>query len=129
MVRRGGRWSTAQRSFRTNVTDARRVLLLSTTTGYQLRSFGESADRLGIELVLATDRCDHLDDPWWHSDGSHPRAIVVEPEPVLMARVAVFRAWLKRRPERAIAVVGHGTFLNRLTGHLFQNCELLSIEL
>ncbi|HSE77867.1 MAG TPA: histidine phosphatase family protein [Alphaproteobacteria bacterium] len=71
----------------------------------------------------------HLDDPWWHSDGSHPRAIVVEPEPVLMARVAAFRAWLKRRPERVIAVVGHGTFLNRLTGHLFQNCELLSIDL
>lgn len=70
---------------------------------------------------------DHLDDPWWHSDGSHPRAIVVEPEPVLMARVAAFRAWLKRRPERAIAVVGHGTFLNRLTGHTFQNCEMLSI--
>jgi biotin carboxylase len=42
----------------------RRVLLLSTTTGYQLRSFGESAERLGIELLLATDRCDHLDDPW-----------------------------------------------------------------
>ena len=41
-----------------------RVLLLSTTTGYQLRSFGESAERLGIELLLATDRCDHLDDPW-----------------------------------------------------------------
>ncbi len=41
-----------------------RVLLLSTTTGYQLRSFGESAARLGIELVLATDRCHHLDDPW-----------------------------------------------------------------
>ena len=44
--------------------DARRVLLLSTTTGYQLRSFGESAERLGIELLLGTDRCHHLDDPW-----------------------------------------------------------------
>jgi biotin carboxylase len=41
-----------------------RVLLLSTTTGYQLRSFGDSAERLGLELLLATDRCDHLDDPW-----------------------------------------------------------------
>lgn len=41
-----------------------RILLLSTTTGYQLRSFGESAERLGIELLLATDRCHHLDDPW-----------------------------------------------------------------
>jgi biotin carboxylase len=37
---------------------------LSTTTGYQLRSFGDGAARLGIELVLATDRCHHLDDPW-----------------------------------------------------------------
>ena len=41
-----------------------RVLLLSTTTGYQLRSFTESAERLGIELMLATDRCHQLDDPW-----------------------------------------------------------------
>jgi len=41
-----------------------RILLLSTTTGYQLRSFTDSAERLGIELVLATDRCHHLEDPW-----------------------------------------------------------------
>jgi hypothetical protein len=41
-----------------------RVLVLSTTTGYQLRSFTESAERLGIELVLGTDRCHHLEDPW-----------------------------------------------------------------
>ncbi|MBA3296030.1 MAG: ATP-grasp domain-containing protein [Acidobacteria bacterium] len=41
-----------------------RVLLLSTTTGYQLRSFGEAAERLGVELTLATDRCHQLDDPW-----------------------------------------------------------------
>ncbi|HXH34985.1 MAG TPA: hypothetical protein VNJ54_11300, partial [Plantibacter sp.] len=41
-----------------------RVLLLSTTTGYQLRSFSEAAERLGIELALATDRCHLLDDPW-----------------------------------------------------------------
>ena len=47
-----------------------RILLLSTTTGYQLRSFGESAARLGIELTLATDRCNHLEDPW--RDGAIP---------------------------------------------------------
>ena len=41
-----------------------RLLLLSTTTGYQLRAFGEAAARLGIELVFATDRCHTLDDPW-----------------------------------------------------------------
>jgi biotin carboxylase len=42
----------------------RRVLILSTTTGYQLRSFDEAAARLGISLVFATDRCHQLDDPW-----------------------------------------------------------------
>jgi biotin carboxylase len=42
----------------------RRILVLSTTTGYQLRSFGESAARAGIELMFGTDRCHHLDDPW-----------------------------------------------------------------
>ncbi len=41
-----------------------RVLVLSTTTGYQLRSFGEAASELGVELIFATDRCHTLDDPW-----------------------------------------------------------------
>jgi biotin carboxylase len=41
-----------------------RVLLIATTTGYQTRSFGEAAERLGIEVTLATDRCKTLDDPW-----------------------------------------------------------------
>ena len=41
-----------------------RVLLFATTTGYQTRAFGDAADRLGVELVFATDRCHMLDDPW-----------------------------------------------------------------
>jgi biotin carboxylase len=41
-----------------------RVLVLSTTTGYQLRSFGDAAEKLGIDLMFATDRCHTLDDPW-----------------------------------------------------------------
>jgi biotin carboxylase len=43
----------------------KRVLLLATTTGYQIRAFGEAADTLGVRLVFASDRCDRLDDPWW----------------------------------------------------------------
>ena len=42
----------------------RRVLLLATTTGYQTRAFGDAAERLGVDLVFATDRCNVLDDPW-----------------------------------------------------------------
>jgi formate-dependent phosphoribosylglycinamide formyltransferase (GAR transformylase) len=48
----------------------RRVLLIATTTGYQTRAFGEAADRIGVELVFATDRCHWLDDPW--RDGAIP---------------------------------------------------------
>ena len=43
----------------------KRVLLVATTTGYQIRSFGEAAEALGVRLVFASDRCDQLDDPWW----------------------------------------------------------------
>jgi biotin carboxylase len=61
-----------------------RVLLFATTTGYQTRMFGEAADRLGVELVYATDRCDKFDDPWadgaiavrYHDDRSSLDAVV-----------------------------------------------------
>ena len=42
----------------------KRLLLLSTTTGYQARMFREAAERMGVPLVLATDRCHQLEDPW-----------------------------------------------------------------
>src|SRR5438128_12113443 len=47
-----------------------RVLILATTTGYQTRAFGEAAERLGIELIFATDRCHMIEDPW--QDGAIP---------------------------------------------------------
>jgi biotin carboxylase len=61
----------------------RRVLLLATTTGYQTRAFGDAAERLGVDLVFATDRCNVLDDPWqdaalairFHHEGAAIEAI------------------------------------------------------
>jgi biotin carboxylase len=47
-----------------------RVLLVASKTGYQVREFYGAAERLGIELALATDRCHVLDDPW--ADGATP---------------------------------------------------------
>lgn len=41
-----------------------RLLLVGATTGYQTRVFADAAERLGYQLVLATDRCHVLDDPW-----------------------------------------------------------------
>jgi biotin carboxylase len=66
------------------VVQGSRVLLVATTTGYQTRSFGEAAERLGVRLVFATDRCDQLDDPWWdqavpirfHDEDRSTRAIL-----------------------------------------------------
>ncbi len=42
----------------------KRLLLIGATTGYQTRVFAEAAEHLGYELILATDRCHVLDDPW-----------------------------------------------------------------
>lgn len=41
-----------------------RVLLVASKTGYQVAEFFGAAERLGVELVLATDRCHILDDPY-----------------------------------------------------------------
>jgi broad specificity phosphatase PhoE len=73
---------------------------------------------------------DHLDDVWWHRDGDpDERGIVIEPDAVLTERVRFFRNWLSERPERVIAVVGHGTFFYHLTGRQLQNCEIVALEL
>lgn len=72
---------------------------------------------------------DHLDDPWWYTDGSHPQAICFEPEALLEERVAAFTRLLAARPERTIAVVGHGTFLRRMTGERFGYCEVVTVDL
>jgi biotin carboxylase len=46
------------------VSKSKRILFLSATTGYQLRSFNDAAEQLGVEILFATDRCQMLDDPW-----------------------------------------------------------------
>jgi biotin carboxylase len=42
----------------------KRVLLLAATTGYQTQVFAEAAHNMGLEVVMATDRCHVLPDPW-----------------------------------------------------------------
>jgi biotin carboxylase len=41
-----------------------RVLLVASKTGYQVAEFFGAAERLGVDLVLATDRCHILEDPY-----------------------------------------------------------------
>ena len=82
---------------------------------------------------LATDFPDfdfaQLDDPWWHdgplAGAPYPR----EPLDAFEARFAAFADWLSDRPEACIAVVGHGTFLRRLTGTTFANAQRVEMPI
>ena len=87
----------------------KRVLLLATTTGYQIRSFGEAAERLGVRLVFASDRCDRLEDPWWDA------AIPVRFHDMSSSVAAVVASFRGRaadeRPDGVIAVGDRPTVL------------------
>ncbi|HLK19888.1 MAG TPA: ATP-grasp domain-containing protein [Bryobacteraceae bacterium] len=43
---------------------AKKLLLIGATTGYQTGVFADAAKRLGFQLALATDRCHVLENPW-----------------------------------------------------------------
>ena len=73
-----------------------RVLLVAATTGYQTRAFAAAARKLGFDLLLATDRCHVLEDPW----GDH--AIPVRFEDPLASRNALVAAG----PFGAVVAVG-----------------------
>ena len=102
----------------------RRILVFSTTTGYQLRSFSEAALDLGVELTFATDRCHRLDDPWrdaavpvrFHEEDASLQAIVdaararpvagviaVGDRPVVLAARAAQALGLRGNPPDAAA--------------------------
>ena len=63
----------------------KRVLLVASTTGYQVREFADAARALDVELVLATDRCHILENPW--GDQAAPVRFE-DPEPGIEALVA-----------------------------------------
>jgi biotin carboxylase len=75
-----------------------RVIIFSTTTGYQLRSFGDAAAIQGVELMFATDRCHALDDPWRDS------AVAVRFHEEDASVDAVLRAAASRPVDGVIAV-------------------------
>jgi biotin carboxylase len=83
----------------------KRVLVLATTTGYQLRSFGDAARAVGATLVLATDRCDQLDDPW--ADHAIPVRFFDTPEAIETG----VQACMDWRPDAVLAVGDRPTVL------------------
>jgi len=80
--------------------------LIAATTGYQTRAFAEAAERLGVDVTLATDRCHILEDPW------RDRAVAVRfEEPEESARIL---AGLEPRPDGIVAIADRTTHLAAL---------------
>jgi broad specificity phosphatase PhoE len=72
----------------------------------------------------------HLPEVWWYNHGDpDERGICVEPIEAVELRAIEFRSLLSLRPERVIAVVGHGTFFYNLTGQMLANCEVARFTL
>ena len=110
------------------MTNIPRVLLVAATTGYQIRSFAAAAARLGVELLLATDRCHVLEDPWqdravpirFHDEDGALEAIksatrerplsgvlAVGDRPAVIAAIAAHALWLRGHPPDAVRLAAN----------------------
>src|SRR3954468_16947570 len=96
-----------------------RLLLAAATTGYQLRQFAAAADRIGVDLILATDRCHIMEDPWGDhaipvrfenleesaaalADANVSGVLGVADRPALLAALPAERAALPLHPSPAL---------------------------
>jgi biotin carboxylase len=75
------------------------LLLLASKLGYQTRSFAEAARRLGVGVIIGSDRCHQLEDPW--ADGAVPLHFE-EPQQAAASLVAALES---RSPEEKIAAI------------------------
>lgn len=77
----------------------KRLLILASKLGYQTGSFADAAEKLGSEVVFATDRCHQLEDPWGD------RAIAVHFERPEEAAGVILEA-LRSKPVDAALALG-----------------------
>ncbi len=90
-------------------------MLLAAVKGYELRVFLEAAGKLGLPVVLGTDRCHRLDDPW--RDGAV--ALKFEKPEQASERVVEFA---RQHPVQAIVPLG-----DRATPTAALACEALNL--
>lgn len=76
----------------------KRLLLLAGKLGYQTRGFAEAAEKLGVDVVFATDRCHQLDDPWGD------RALALHFEKPREAAEQIVRQLAGHPPEAVLAL-------------------------
>jgi biotin carboxylase len=120
---------------------SKKVLLVAATTGYQTRAFVEAGRRLGIEMILGTDRCHVLNDPWGDRavpvrfeqpiDSAEQLAtlkvdgiVAVGDRPAWIAAMAAERLGLPFHPARAVEAAGD----KRLARDCFGRAGLLVPE-
>ena len=66
----------------------------------------------------------HVKEFWWNNDKFiDEKKINRESIQDLDKRVLMFKDWLKKRPEKKIALVSHGTFISRIIYFHLGNCE------
>jgi broad specificity phosphatase PhoE len=88
---------------------------------------GRAGHQLAVEFPMLDVA--HLGNVWWHThEAPDARGICIEPVEIVAARAAEFKALLRARQERFIAVVGHGTFFHHLTGKALANCEVTELQ-
>jgi biotin carboxylase len=80
---------------------------VAATTGYQTRIFEETAHSAGFDVIMATDRCRHMEDPW--GDGAIPVRFH-NPE-----AGALVLADMRERPDGILAVGDKPTVLAAVT--------------
>jgi ATP-grasp domain/L-amino acid ligase C-terminal domain 2 len=85
-----------------------RVLLFASKTGYQVREFHAAAGKMGIDLVLATDRCHVLDNPWGDDAVAIPSLAGRRPAPLEQSEIEALQA---RGPFDGVLAVGDGPAL------------------
>lgn len=103
---------------------SQRILLFAATTGYQVRVFADAAKRMGLDLVLATDRCHILENPWGDdavpmqyedavaARGPFDGIVAVGDQPALIAAETAQRLGLRFHPPDAVRAAKN-KFLSR----------------
>lgn len=94
------------------------------------REWQVSSCDIGRSLAELSTDFPHLDfsalpDPFWHHEAELcALGFPQETEVHLAERIVAFKQMIAARPERRIAVVGHGDFFSRLIGRHLDNCEM-----
>jgi biotin carboxylase len=113
--------------FSSEISARPRLLLLAGKLGYQTRSFAEAARRLGVEVVIGSDRCHQLDDPWADAAVAlhfeQPEQAATRLVEALGGRAVQGILALGDRPTTTAAITAHSLGLRYNSREAVENCR------